>query len=220
MLISGGWFRIKHLKSVSTINFDVWFDRYAEMVETDPPTELLKPRIIDMASKTDGGVGDFAVSLEMIGTIETFMTKKGAQPFERLSLEVAERSVGARVTVDILGARAHVVETALTKVKAAKLTTTFVLRGCRIENLGVGIYRAVMGVGSTFDINSGTEEEARVLAWHASGIELNSVSPVGRPTHDSLELSEGADVRNEADGLLADSIVEIICLSVRLRVPV
>ena len=130
------------------------------MVETDPPKELLKPRIIDMASKTDGGVGDFAVSLEMIGTIETFMTKKGAQSFERWSLGVAERSVEARVTVDILGARAHVAETALAKVRAAKGNTTLVLRGCRIENLGVGMYRAVMGAGNTFDINNGTDEEA------------------------------------------------------------
>ena len=160
--LGGGQVRIRDARySVSTVPFDLVFDKFATVSVVEDPggrvtaTEKIK----DVELCQDGSVCDIAVIYLAHTEVEIIKVKDGSA-FHKMAITVCDASVNARFEVHIHGKGAHAAEV---KLADASRGDPVVLRGVVFESQSEG-YKAVLRKGGVLTVQAGVAEAIAVQA--------------------------------------------------------
>lgn len=166
--LMGGMVRIRDPKSLSTIPYDVVFDKYARLevvkaeATTSTPIDLCTvSELLDRAPSRR--VGNVALVLVEKDEIQQIQAKRTSVEFDCVALRAADPSLQKNIELRVVGSDAVTVESLLASFDGSEVTSLLV-EGLVVEELPDAA-RGMLASGGFISVNSGTAAELSALKW-------------------------------------------------------
>ena len=193
--LSGGQARIARQSSVSTVDYDLTFDRFLKVEEQeDAPCKKVAINSLEDLMQGEGGVGDIMCVYRSMAEKVEVESKRSGLKFGKVSVIIQDKGTEKHMEVSFLGALAALAEGGL-KQEGSIL----VLRGLKVERIQEG-WRGSMCLGGSFNVDAGEAGEKEMRDWWSTvdaEAPIISVTPdFKRPALSDLTTSTVEDFAN------------------------